>query len=51
MGFFLGEVTRQAKVWDANMTMLIQQDISWLRGRQRDREGDADDGESEEIRS
>lgn len=51
MRFLLGEVTGQSKVRDTNMTVFVQQDISWLRGRERDRKGDADDGESEEIRA
>ncbi len=40
MGFLLGEVAGQAEVGDTNMTVFIQQDISWLRedthmGRER----------------
>lgn len=31
VGLLLGKVAGQAEVRDTNMTMFIQQDISWLR--------------------
>lgn len=51
MWLLLREVAGKAQVRDTNMTVFIQQDISWLRGKKRDRDGDTDDAESEEIRS
>lgn len=45
VGFLLGEVAGQAEVGDTNVAVFIQQDISWLMGREGDTEGDTDDGE------
>lgn len=54
MWLLLGEVAGEAQVGDANMTVLVQQDISWLKERregERESESDTDDGEAAEITS
>lgn len=38
VGFLLWEVAGESEVGDTNMAVFIQQDISWLRGRERERE-------------
>lgn len=45
MRFLLGKVTGEAEVWDTNMAVFIQQDISWLWSKEEDWEGDADYGQ------
>lgn len=40
MRFLLGKVTGEAEVWDTNMAVFIQQDISWLWSKEEDWEGD-----------
>lgn len=42
--FLLGKVAGEAEVWDTNVAVFIQQDISWLWSKEEDWESDADKG-------